>query len=359
MNHQGLGMTTQTTKPLPIPSHFAASRVGEVWRVPYQDRAVQAREWAHQHGIQPTAEDKTRIGLLLIDVQNTFCLPDFELFVGGKSGMGAVEDNVRLCEFIYRNLGMISAIAPTMDTHTAMQIFHPIFWINEAGEHPTPAATNITPEDIQQGIWKVNPAVANSIAGGDYSKLERHALHYVTQLSGAGKYPLTIWPYHSMLGGIGHALVSAVEEALFFHSIARNSQTRYEIKGNNPLTENYSILRPEVLDGDDGLPIAQENASLIQHLFEFDAVIIAGQAKSHCVAWTIADLLTEIQAKDASLAKKVYLLEDCTSPVVVPGVVDYTEQADEAFERFAAAGMHLVQSTQPLDSWAEFPAVLV
>jgi len=352
-------MTTQATKRLPIPAHFDASRVGEVWRVPYQDRAVQAREWAKQHGIQSAVEDRIRIGLLLIDVQNTFCLPDFELFVGGNSGMGAVEDNVRLCEFIYRNLGVITAIAPTMDTHTVMQIFHPIFWINEAGKHPTPAATNITPEDIQQGIWKVNPAVANSIAGGDYSKLEKHALHYVTQLSGAGKYPLTIWPYHSMLGGIGHALVSAVEEALFFHSIARNSQTRYEIKGNNPLTENYSILRPEVLDGDDGLPIAQENASLIQHLFEFDAVIIAGQAKSHCVAWTIADLLTEIKAKDASLAKKVYLLEDCTSPVVVPGVVDYTEQADEAFERFAAAGMHLVQSTQPLDSWAEFPAVLV
>jgi nicotinamidase-related amidase len=359
MNNQGLAMTTQATKRLPIPAHFDASRVGEVWRVPYPDRAVQARDWARQYGIQPSVEDKTRIGLLLIDIQNTFCIPDFELFVGGKSGIGAVEDNVRLCEFIYHNLGVISAIAPTMDTHTAMQIFHPIFWINEAGEHPTPAATNITPEDIQQGIWKVNPAVANNIAGGDYSKLEKHALHYVTQLSGAGKYPLTIWPYHSMLGGIGHALVSAVEEALFFHSIARNSQTRYEIKGNNPLTENYSILRPEILEGDEGLPIAQKNTSLIQHLFEFDAVIIAGQAKSHCVAWTVADLLTEIQEKDASLAKKVYLLEDCTSPVVVPGVVDYTEQADEAFERFAAAGIHLVQSTQPLDSWAEFPAVLV
>jgi nicotinamidase-related amidase len=242
-----------------------------------------------------------------------------------------------------------------MDTHTAMQIFHPIFWINEAGEHPTPAATSITPEDIQQRRWKVNPAVAASIAGGDYSSLESHALHYVKQLSDAGKYPLTVWPYHSMLGGIGHALVSAVEEAVFFHCIARNSQTRYEVKGNNPLTENYSILRPEVLDDISGSPIAAKNTSLIQHLFEFDAVIIAGQAKSHCVAWTIADLLTEIQEKDASLAKKVYLLEDCTSPVVVPGVVDYTEPADEAFQRFAKAGMHLVQSTQPLVSWLEFP----
>lgn len=352
-------MATQTTKQLPIRPNFDAAKVGEVWRVPYQQRAAEAKDWAQKNNIQPAAKDKTRICLLLIDVQNTFCIPDFELFVGGTSGMGAVEDNVRLCEFIYRNLGVISAIAPTMDTHTAMQIFHPIFWINEAGEHPTAAATSITPEDIHQGKWKVNPAIADSIAEGNYSRLEKHALHYVKQLSEAGKYPLTVWPYHSMLGGIGHALVSAVEEALFFHCIARSSQTRYEIKGNNPLTENYSILRPEVLQGDNGLPIAEMNTGLIQHLLEFDAVIIAGQAKSHCVAWTIADLLTQIQEKDASLAKKVYLLEDCTSPVVVPGVVDYTEQADEAFKRFAAAGMHLVKSTQPLDSWAEFPSVSV
>jgi nicotinamidase-related amidase len=350
-------INTQGIKQLPLPSHFKAAKVGEVWRVPYQARAAEAKDWAKKHSIQPTAEDKTRICLLLIDVQNTFCIPDFELFVGGKSGMGAVQDNVRLCEFIYRNLGVISAIAPTMDTHTAMQIFHPVFWINDAGEHPTPAATLITPEDIQQGRWKVNPVVADSLANGDYSRLEKHALHYVKQLSDTGKYPLTIWPYHSMLGGIGHALVPAVEEALFFHCIARSSQTRYEIKGNNPLTENYSILRPEFLEGDNGLPLANKNTSLIQYLFEFDAVIIAGQAKSHCVTWTIADLLTEIQEKDASLTHKVYLLEDCTSPVVVPGVVDYTKQADEAFERFASAGMHLVKSTQPLECWDDFLSV--
>ncbi len=350
-------MNAQTTKQMPLPPHFDSAKVGEVWRVPYQDRAVEARDWAKKHNIQSAAQDKSRICLLLIDVQNTFCIPDFELFVGGASGMGAVDDNVRLCEFIYRNLGVITQIAPTMDTHTAIQIFHPVFWINEAGEHPTPAATSITPEDIQQGNWKVNPAVADSLARGSYEALEKHAFHYVKQLSDAGKYPLTVWPYHSMLGGIGHALVSAVEEALFFHCIARNTQTRYEIKGDNPLTENYSILRAEVLDGVDGSPIAKKNSSLIQALLEFDAVIIAGQAKSHCVAWTIADLLTEIQAQDASLARKVYLLEDCTSPVVVPGVVDYTAQAEAAFERFAAAGMHLVKSSQPLDSWTEFPSV--
>jgi len=346
-------MNTQTITQLPIPPHFQPQKVGEVWRVPYQERATQARDWVKKHDIKPAAEDTPRICLLLIDVQNTFCIPGFELFVGGQSGTGAVDDNWRLCKFIYRNLGVISAIASTMDTHTAMQIFHPLFWINEAGLHPTPAAT-ITPADIEQGIWKVNPAVASSIAKGNYHLLQTHALHYANCLSHHGKYPLTVWSYHAMLGGIGHALVSAVEEAVFFHAIARNTQTQFEIKGNNPLTENYSALRPEVLEGADGRSIAEKNTGLIQQLLEFDTLIVAGQAKSHCVTWTVNDLLTEIQLAP-NLTKKVYLLEDCTSPVVVPGVVDYTQSADAAFKRFATAGMHLVKSTQPISSWPDIP----
>jgi nicotinamidase-related amidase len=78
---------------------------------------------------------------------------------------------------------------------------------------------------------------------------------------------------------------------------------------------------------------------------------VAGQAKSHCVAWTVDDLLTEINAHDPKLAEKVYLLEDCTSPVVVPDVVDFTDAADAAYDRFAAAGMHRVTTAQPLADW--------
>ena len=37
--------------------------------------------------------------------------------------------------------------------------------------------------------------------------------------------------------------------------------------------------------------------------------------------------------------------------VVVPGVVDFTEQADAAYARFAEAGMQVVQSTQPMADW--------
>jgi nicotinamidase-related amidase len=127
-----------------------------------------------------------------------------------------------------------------------------------------------------------------------------------------------------------------------------------EIKGGNPLTENYSVLRPEVMNTFNSKPIAQKNTRFIEKLLKYDYIIIAGQAKSHCVAWTIDDLLTEINAHDPQLARKVYLLEDCSSAVVVPGVVDFTDQADAAFRRFKDAGMHVVRSTDPIDTWPDF-----
>jgi nicotinamidase-related amidase len=151
-----------------------------------------------------------------------------------------------------------------------------------------------------------------------------------------------------MLGGVGHALVSSVEEAFFFHTIARSSQPDFQPKGLSPLTEHYSVLGPEVTEGPDGETLGEHNAPLLQKLLAFDAVVIAGQAKSHCVAWTIDDLLGSLER---DLAEKVYLLEDCTSPVVVPGAADYTDEADAAFARFAEAGMHVVRSTDPISSW--------
>src|SRR4029450_1665678 len=114
---------------LPLPAHFDASRVGDVWRVPYEDRAREAPAWADQLGLGPAAQDTFRVCLLAVDVQNTFCIPGFELFVAGRSGSGAVEDNRRLCEFIYRNRG-ITQILPSLDTHQAMQVFHAI-WLVE------------------------------------------------------------------------------------------------------------------------------------------------------------------------------------------------------------------------------------
>jgi nicotinamidase-related amidase len=333
---------------LPLPAHFDPSRVGEVWRVPYEDRAREAAAWADEHGLGRAADDAFRLCVLAVDIQNTFCIPDFELFVAGRSGTGAVDDNRRLCEFLYRNLGEITQIFPSLDTHHAMQVFHAIWLVDEHGNHPDPY-TLVSAQDVATGRWQMNAAVAEAL-GIDVDYAERHLAYYTRRLAEGGKYDLTIWPYHAMLGGIGHALVSAVEEAIFFHGLARYSNPEFQVKGDNPLTEHYSMLGPEVTEGPDGDRLSGKNAKLIEKLLTFDAVVVAGQAKSHCLAWTIDDLLGDEDVRE-QLAERTYLLEDCTSPVVVPGVVDYTDEADAAFERYTAAGMHVVRSIDPIATW--------
>jgi nicotinamidase-related amidase len=333
---------------LPIPPHFKRKRVGEIWQIAYQERAKEAQAWAEEHGLRAALEDSLRVCLVAVDLQNTFCIPGYELYV-----RGAEHDNQRLCEFLYRNLGTITAIIPTLDTHRAMQIFHPAWLVDDEGRHPEPY-TLVTTEDVESGRWRINPpAVESTGIEADYA--QRQLLDYTRKLAEGGKYDLTIWPYHAMLGGIGHALVSAIEEAIFFHTIARYSQPAFQVKGDNPLTEHYSVLGPEITQGPGGETIAGKNDLLIQQLSLYDLIIVGGQAKSHCVAWTIADLLEGDDERERALAPRTYLLEDCTSPVVVPGM-DYTAEADDAFERFAAAGMHVVRSTEPIESWPGIPA---
>ena len=330
-----------------LPEFFDASRVGEIWKVDYAARAEQARNYALQHDLKPASVSNDRISLLVIDAQNTFCLPNFELFVGGRSGRGAVDDNIRLCEFIYRNIGSLTHIIATMDTHMAQQIFHPIFFVDKNGNHPAPY-TDIHVDELREGRWVFNSVLAPRYdIAPEYG--QQMMIHYAEELEKKGKYALTIWPYHAMLGGIGHALVPALEEAIFFHSIARVAQPDFEIKGNKTFTENYSVIGPEVLTGPMGESFGVRDTKFVQHLQEVDRLYIAGQAKSHCVAWTISDLLEDINDVDSDLAKKVYLLEDCSSAVVVPGVVDHTEAANEAYDRFANAGMKIVKSTDELN----------
>jgi nicotinamidase-related amidase len=182
----------------------------------------------------------------------------------------------------------------------------------------------VSVQDVEDAVWRAaDPAEQENLVA------------YVRALESGGRYRLTIWPYHAMLGGVGHALVSAVEEAAFFHAVARGISPAFQIKGNDARTEAYSVLGPEV---------GRKNDALVQLLQSFDAVLLAGQAKSHCVAWTVEDLLDDLPPE------RLYLLEDCMSPVVVPGVVDFTAEADEAVARFAGRGVHVVRSTDPIDS---------
>lgn len=143
-----------------------------------------------------------------------------------------------------------------------------------------------------------------------------------------------------------------------FHAYARLSRAAVEVKGATPLTEYYSVIGPEVLTTFDGKPLARRNEDFLRILVQSDAVVIAGQAASHCVKSTIEDLLEHLEE---DLVRKVYILRDCMSPVAVPDpsrpgrfLFDFTPQAEEALRRFADAGMHVVESTVPMSDWPDF-----
>ncbi len=341
---------------LPLPPFHDPASAGEWSHRPDAQKLFEAAAgWCERHRITPTGEDRFTLHLLLIDVQKDFCFPEGTLYVGGRSGRGAIDDSRRTAEFIYRNLGAITRITCTLDTHLAFQIFFPSFWVDGEGR-PLSAHRTVTAAQIRAGEARPNPGLASWVAGGDPAWLRQQALFYCEELERAGKYQLYLWPPHCLLGSEGHALVGAVQEARLFHSYARAAQSWVEEKGQNPLTENYSVLRPEVLARCDGRPLAEPNSRFLETLLAADALLVAGQAASHCVKSTVEDLLDEIRARDPGLASRVYLLVDCMSAVAVPDakggfLADFTPQAEEALRRFEAAGMHLVRSTEPLSSW--------
>ncbi|MDB5184961.1 MAG: hypothetical protein JWN38_769 [Candidatus Saccharibacteria bacterium] len=337
---------------LPV-NYDPANVVNDARWIDYAATQAAAIDWRRQHGLKAAATDRTKIGVLGIDVQNTFCHPQGELYVGGHSGTAAVDDSIRLVEFGYRNLDVITTFHCTLDTHRAYAVFHPSFLVNDKGEHPGPF-TMVTNKEVTEGVWQASPFMTSAL-GINLMAAQKHLAHYTAELEKAGRYALTIWPYHGMLGDKGHNLVSGLAELAFFHGIARGAQPGFEVKGTHPLVENYSVLGPEVTQLFNGTPVPR-NTQFIKQLLEYDVLVIGGQAKSHCVAWTIDDLLRDILSKDPELAKKVYLLEDCTTSIVAKDpngntIYDYGPDADAAFDKFKNAGMHVVKSTDPIASW--------
>lgn len=260
---------------------------------------------------------------LIIDPQNDFCIsqgPD------GKAGSlfvpGAKEDILRLSSLINRIHDKIEDIHCTLDQHHFYDIAHPIVWIDEHGNHPNPF-TIISNQDLKNGIYRTaNPGYA------------KWALEYTEALEKGGRYPLCIWPPHCLIGSWGACVVDELF-AEFLKWEQRGNMINYVSKGSNWKTEHYSAYKAEVpIDTD---PSTQSRTDLCELMENADIILIAGEAKSHCVANTIRDLIVDYGVDNAN---KFVILEDCMSSV--PG---FEDQGNQFIDEMLKLGMKTTKST--------------
>lgn len=323
-----------TFEALETPSYFAPSDAGGLYLERVSQVAAEAERIRRNTTLQSASRDAIRIAAFGIDCQGSFCLPTGSLFVPG-----AVEDTARALQWIYRNLGRLTTLVFSQDAHHAHQIFHAAWWRDTEGRPPAPF-TPITAEDVRAGRWTPTRAPEAS-------------LEYVERLAVTQRYTLTIWPYHCLVGGPGQALVPALCEAALLHSLVRETAPVWVSKGSQPLTESYSVLSPEVVTLQ-GEAVGAFDEALFQTLLSHDRVYVFGQASSHCVAATLADLAARIHREDPRLAGRIWILEDAMSPVApppldpLPDALNFPLQATRALEAAAAAGMVRCRTTDPV-----------
>lgn len=303
-----------------FPSFYDPERIGTLFYPDLQQIAESAAT-----AVLPAAEhDSERIHLLIIDMQVDFCHGRGSLHVPGSAA-----DIQRLIEFIYRHAERITQITCSLDSHLPHQIFHPGWWVDANGRHPAPY-TLITYADIQAGTWQPVREPEKSIA-------------YVKQLEENARKTLTIWPYHVLIGSPGHGLDAELFSAVFWHSIARQTQPQWLIKGSIPLTEHYSIIQPEIPMPAE--PLGDKNTLLLNELATADKVIVAGEAETHCVLESVEDIVEEFGPR--GLLNRLYILRDCTSPVLHPDI-DFQALAHGRFAEFEQQGAHWIDSTSAL-----------
>lgn len=300
-----------------LPNFYDPNKVGELF-IPDIPNAVAA---GIDQKLPAFSEDSIRILLLLVDAQIDFIHTD-----GALSVPGAIEDTRRTVEWIYAHTQQLTHIAASLDSHTPNQIFFPPWWIDQQGGHPEPF-TVITAKDVDEGKWR-------PVFEPEWS------LKYVHELEESAKKQLMIWPFHTMMGTPGHNLSPSLYEAIAYHSAARKTKPTFVHKGMIAKTEFYSLLEPEVIVSDD--PRGMINEKLLGEIFDFDAVYVAGQAKSHCVLETLSTIVREFSAK-VGFKGKFRVLMDCTSSVYHPEI-DFEAMAQDMYDRFREQGVELITS---------------
>ncbi len=256
---------------------------------------------------------------LLINIDWQICFME-----GGVLGVpGSRGDAERMLRFIYPRMYTLKILS-SQDTHPINAIFHPSWWVDPAGNHPEPFETIITYNDVLNGRW----VAANS---EDREK----SLLYLSKLEMSGtKKKLCIWPFHGITNTPGWKLESQYARMLAFHSIVTGIKDEIIIKGEDPFTEMYGILAPEVNE------TGEYNQKVIDAIIKHRNVYICGEAASHCVLESIIQIVEYFKYRPDIIAK-IVVLTDCMSPIV-----GYEEETVKAFYKLREMGVKFMTTAE-------------
>ena len=299
--------------------------------------------------------------LLIIDPQNDFSVKKngFRDKDGPLGVLGSNEDYERIAKLIEANI--FNEIHISLDTHTANHIGHKGFYKQADGELKDitvckPWEEKFTPVDAS-----LNDYVKN------YARKQQEARN-----TPEGFY-YCIWDTHCLEDSYGHEIVKEITDALDIQSKAK---VRYHIKGQNELTEMYSIfsaaVQPNDVEGSvgeykysgtksgaydrgEGVGSYAEakdsfnletsmNTELLANLFGTNnEIYVCGQAKTHCVKDSVLDMIKYATDENNVGTQQIHLITDCTS--VIPGFPDDIAETLTNFGGKIVTGQQLISAS--------------
>lgn len=260
--------------------------------------------------------------LLVIDPQNDF----LDIAGAALPVPGANADMQRLADWLMAHAALVQAITVTLDSHASVGVERTSFWQDAAGQPVAPFSV-ITAADLQAGRFVPR-----------HAQKRAEVLRYLQDLEAGGQRQLVVWPVHCVVGTWGHNIHAALAAAIAHWEATTGRICDKVLKGQHPLTEQYSAFRAEVPRADDTR--TQLNQGLLQRLGAGSAtLLVAGEALSHCVAASVDDMMAHLPP---SRLQHTVLLRDCMSPV--PGF----EAAAQAFVQRATTKGLQVQAVAAL-----------
>ena len=326
--------------------------------------------------------------LLIIDPQRDFV----ETTENPKASLGvpgAGYDMTKIAKFVEDNIDKLDEIHVSLDTHTVNHIGHVNFW--QKGMAESFDTFLVKPEDPNIYI-KTGEDGEPRIITTTNPDLQEFAYKYIeTMQNNKIKYPSKptpcIWPNHCIID-LEHNIASEnwhVHETLRKVLNEHSNKVFYHEKGTNDLVEMYSIFSAEIpyedliktvtnseaikalypnynqnmvitpvqyesSNGNGNTPLNPTrnykttfNETLFKRLMSDNKkVFVCGEAKTHCVKTSLEDMVKQCNNYSYN-PRNIFLLDDMTSPIPVPPIVD---AMNASFDNLKNIGMQIMPSSE-------------